>query len=75
MKPEDLEQRLSNSFPESEVLVADLTGTQDHYEVRIIAPQFQGMSRMEQHKAVMNVFDPELKSGEIHALTIKTFPK
>ncbi len=72
MKPEDMKSRLQLAYPNAQVDVIDLTGTHDHYQVAISSPVFKGMSRIEQHKHVMNVFDPELKSGEVHALTIKT---
>lgn len=75
MKPEELETRLNAAFPGADVLVTDLTGTEDHYEVRIIAPQFEGLNRIQQHKAVMATFDAELKSGELHALSLKTMAK
>ncbi len=52
--------------------VVDLTGTHDHYQVSVQSDAFQGMNRIQQHKHVMNVFDAELKTGEVHALTIKT---
>ena len=75
MTPESMEQRLKDQFPECDVVVVDLTGTQNHYEVRIASPHFAGLSRIAQHKSVMSVFDDELKSGEVHALTIKTLIK
>ncbi len=75
MRPDELQNRLEAAFPEADILVIDTTGTEDHYEVRIIAPQFAGLSRIQQHKAVMAAVDPELKSGELHALSLKTFPK
>lgn len=75
MRPEELEQRLNSNFPGADILVTDLTGTEDHYEVRIIAPQFEGMNRIQQHKAVMAAVDAELKSGELHALSLKTMAK
>ena len=72
MSPEQMKQRLSEAYPNSEVEVFDLTGTQDHYEVSVVSNQFQGMSRVQQHQHVMSVFGPELKTGEVHALSIKT---
>lgn len=75
MKPNEIHRRLEEQFPGADVLVTDLTGTEDHYEVRIIASQFEGLSRIQQHKTVMDVFGPELQSGEIHAFTIKTLAK
>lgn len=72
MSPEQMKQRLSEAYPHSEIEVFDLTGTQNHYEVNITSTQFQGMTRVQQHQHVMSVFGPELKTGEVHALSIKT---
>jgi stress-induced morphogen len=72
MTPEQMKERLSTAYPDGEVEVVDMTGTQDHYQVAITSAAFKGMTRIQQHKHVMNVFDAELKTGEVHALTIKT---
>ncbi len=50
----------------------DLTGTSDHWEVSVKSAAFSGLSRIEQHQHVMKAFAPELKTGEVHALSIKT---
>ncbi len=75
MTPEQMKERLQVAYPDGDVEVVDMTGTHDHYQVAIISSAFQGMSRIQQHKHVMNVFDAELKTGEVHALTIKTVAK
>ena len=72
MSPEQMKTRLQSHFPEALVEVFDLTGTQDHYEVMVQSSAFKGLSRIQQHQKVMGVFDPELKTGEVHALSIKT---
>ena len=71
MSPTQVEARLRESYPGAEVTVQDLTGTQDHYQVVVISDAFNGMTRIQRHQSVMGVFDNELKSGEVHALTIK----
>lgn len=71
MTPEQMEQRLKAQFEDAVVAVIDTTGTGDHFEVRINAKALQGLTRINQHKAVMAVFDRELKSGEVHALAIR----
>lgn len=75
MLEKDVENRLKQAFPGSDVMVADMTGGGSNFEVRIIAPQFVELSRVKQHQAVMQVFDQELKSGELHALSIKSLAK
>lgn len=72
MSPEQIKNRLNENFPNSSVEVVDLTGTHDHYEVVVESEVFKGLSRIEQHQKVMSVFGPELKTGEVHALSIKT---
>ncbi len=72
MTPEQMKIRLTNAYPDGEVQVVDLTGTHDHYRVMITSQAFKGLSRIQQHKHVMDVFGPELKTGEVHALTIQT---
>ena len=72
MSPEQLKSRLHLAYPGEPVEVTDLTGTHDHYEVYVESSKFQGLSRIEQHQAVMAVFAPELKTGEVHALSIRT---
>ena len=75
MSPDEVKKRLQANYPNSYVDVTDLTGTEDHYSVYIASEAFQGMSRIQRHKHVMAVFDSELKSGEVHALTIRTDEK
>lgn len=72
MTQNEMMTRLNDKFPHSQVEVHDLTGTQDHWEVHITSPLFKGLSRIQQHKLVMETFDAELKTGEVHALTMKT---
>ena len=76
MKIEEMKQRLIQAYPDadqnSDIQVFDLTGTADHWEVAVRSSAFAGMSRIEQHQHVMKAFAPELKTGEVHALSIKT---
>lgn len=75
MTPEEIEQRLHEKFPDCDALVEDLTGGMNHFEVRVASKVFQGKSRIEQQRLVMEAFAAELKTGEVHALTIKTLVK
>lgn len=72
MSPEQMIERLKSHFPNAQIEVFDLTGTQDHWEVAVESSAFKGQSRIQQHQAVMAAFGPELKTGEVHALSIKT---
>ncbi len=72
MTPQEVKARLLQAYPEGAVEVIDLTGTHDHYQVKIESKVFVGLSRIQRQRHVMAVFDAELKSGEVHALTIST---
>ncbi len=75
MTPQEVKARLEQAYPDGQVDVVDLTGTHDHYQVMIESKAFEGLSRIQQQRHVMAVFDAELKTGEVHALTIKTLIK
>jgi len=76
MNIQEMKQRLITAYPdanpESDIQVFDLTGTANHWEVAIKSSAFKDLSRIEQHQHVMKAFAPELKTGEVHALSIKT---
>ena len=75
MTPQELKSRLEQAYPDGAVEVFDMTGTHDHYQVQVESSAFKGLSRIQQQRHVMAVFEAELKTGEVHALTIKTIIK
>ncbi|MDB5623577.1 MAG: BolA family transcriptional regulator [Devosia sp.] len=48
-------------------------GGETHFRVRIATRHFDGISRVAQHRAVMEALDAELKS-RVHALAIEVVP-
>lgn len=48
-------------------------GGETHFRVRIATRNFDGMSRVAQHRAVMDALDDELKTS-VHALQIEILP-
>ncbi len=73
MTPEQLKVRLETLAPGTVAEVMDLTGTQDHYQAIIVSPAFEGKLMIQQHRAVFKLVQAEVDSGEVHALTLKTF--
>ena len=51
----------------------DLTveGSEAKYEVQIVSDVFDGKSTIQRHKLIYSLLDNYIKTGEIHALTIK----
>ena len=46
-------------------------GSESKYTVSIISDEFIGKSIIQRHKMIYAVLDQYIKTGEIHALTIK----
>ena len=49
----------------------NVEGSESKYTVNIISDEFAGKSTIQRHKMVYAVLDQYIKTGEIHALTIK----
>ena len=69
--PEELRERIQAALPGAQVSVQDLTGGGDHFRAEVESDRFAGLSRIDQHKLVYDVFGAEV-GGPIHALSIKT---
>ena len=67
----ELKERIEEAFPGAQVMVHDLTGGGDHFRAEVVSDRFEGLSRIEQHKLVYDVFGDEVGAA-IHALSIKT---
>jgi stress-induced morphogen len=70
MTQNEVQARLEQKYPQCVIKVYSEDNV--HFEVYIESSSFKGLSRVEQHQQVMQVFDQELKTGELHALAIKT---
>ena len=75
MTTNQMQERLEQAYPGDEIQVVDTTGGGSNFQVMVQSSKFNGKTRIQQHKEIMSVFDVELKSGEVHALTIKTITK
>jgi stress-induced morphogen len=73
MTPEQLKTRLETMAAHTRAEVTDLTGTQDHYQAVVVSPAFEGKMMIEQHRMVYATVQREVDSGEVHALTLKTY--
>jgi len=73
MTSDELAARIMKLHPQTTVDVKDLTGTQDHWQVVVVSPAFEGKMSFEQQKMVMALLKEEIASNEVHALTMKTY--
>lgn len=68
---EELKNRIEAGIPGAHAEVEDLTGGGDHFRARVVAPAFAGLSRIDQHRRVYDVFGADI-GGPIHALSLQT---
>jgi stress-induced morphogen len=68
---QEVKDRIEQALPGSEATVTDLTGGGDHLRAEVVYNGFAGLSRIEQHRLVYDVFGSEI-GGPIHALSLKT---
>ncbi len=71
MTKDELFEILNNGFSESIIEIQDLAGDNDHYAVRIISNEFNGLNKIKQHKLVYDVLGKKM-GYTLHALSIKT---
>jgi stress-induced morphogen len=68
---EELKARIEHALPGASAAVEDLTGTGDHFRAEVVSDSFAGLSRIEQHRRVYDVFGADI-GGPIHALSLRT---
>ena len=71
MQKQDIEAMILAAFPKASVEIQDLAGDGDHYQATIIAPDFQGLSRVAQHRLVYDALQGKM-GGDLHALALTT---
>jgi stress-induced morphogen len=68
---DELRERIEEALPGARVNVVDTTGGGDHFRAEVESERFEGLTRIQQHKLIYDVFGDEV-GGAIHALSIKT---
>jgi len=74
MNANDIEKLIKDRFPGAEVTIKDLAGDGDHYAAHVVAPQFKGKTRVQQHKMVYDALEGRM-GGVLHALALTTAVK
>lgn len=68
---QDFLSLLEEKFPDDQYEIKDLAGDENHYELTFSSKRFVDMSRVAQHKYVMQGLEGYVGTI-IHALSIKT---
>ena len=75
MTPEDVEGMVTDALPDADVDVVeddheDERSEGAHFGLVVVSDEFEGMSRVDRHRAVHNALDDTL-GDEIHAVEIR----
>jgi acid stress-induced BolA-like protein IbaG/YrbA len=65
-----VEQLIRDGLPGAEVQV---TGDGSHFDAIVVSPLFEGLTPIKKQRLVMDTVKAQIASGELHALSIKTF--
>ena len=66
---DELKQRIEAAIPGATAMVESPDDV--HFSARVSAPAFAGLTRIQQHRMIYDIFTGEL-GGTIHALSLKT---
>ncbi len=69
MEPEAVADLIRAGLPGAEVTV---TGDGAHFEAVVVSTAFDGLTPIKKQRMVMDTVKPQIASGELHALSIKT---
>jgi stress-induced morphogen len=67
----EIRELIQAALPGADVEVID-EGGGDHLRAVVKAPQFEGLSRIDQHRLVKAAVRERFEDGSIHALSVKT---
>ena len=67
----ELTRMIEEALPGASVAVVD-EGGGDHLRAIVAAPQFEGRSRIDQHRMVKAAVRERMDDGTIHALSVAT---
>tara|TARA_B100001093_G_scaffold161994_1_gene154357 strand:+ start:426 stop:662 length:237 start_codon:yes stop_codon:yes gene_type:complete len=71
MTVNEIEELLLKSFPNAKITIDDLRGDGDHYAAKIVAAEFKGKTRVQQHQMVYNAMNGKM-GIDLHALALNT---
>jgi stress-induced morphogen len=66
-----IKSRIEAAIPGASAEVEDWTGGGDHFRATVVSERFAGLSRIQQHRLVYEIFGEEI-GGPIHALSLTT---
>ena len=71
---EEIKKLILSSIPDAQIEIKDLMGDKNHYSATIQSKQFNGVSKIDQHKLVYKSLKGKM-GNELHAFSITTKEK
>ncbi|MBE9028331.1 BolA/IbaG family iron-sulfur metabolism protein [filamentous cyanobacterium LEGE 11480] len=71
ISPDKVEAMIQSAMPKAEINVQSSDG--EHFEVTVVAAEFDGKRRVQQHQLVYGAVKEAMASDAIHALQLNTF--
>jgi stress-induced morphogen len=63
---------IRKKLPDAHIHITDLTGTMDHYDIRVRSAAFVGVPLIDAHRMVSSALREAHADGRIHAMQIRT---
>ncbi len=70
MTAKEIEDQVKVALPDAQVVLEDMAGDNDHWKITVTSAQFQGRSRVDQHRMVMGALSG--MGSKLHALAVTT---
>ncbi len=70
----EISKMIMNAFPDAVLELKDTAGDNNHFSAKIISKNFNGKSKVEQHKMVYKALKGKM-GNELHALALTTEEK
>ena len=70
MTLEEIQKKLESGIEQSHVI---MEGDGCNCSAVVVSPTFEGLSLLQRQRIVLAVLSEEIKSGELHALSVKTY--
>lgn len=67
---DEVAKLIKEKIPDAKVTIE---GDGYKYEATVVSEQFEGLNTMKRHQLVYAALNDAITSGELHALTIKTY--
>lgn len=68
MNEQDVVERVRQLYPDATI---DIAGEDCSFELYVVSESFKGLGTLQRQKPILALFKDDIKSGAMHALTIK----